>query len=475
MPLVKGRNSLFSNSFFIFITRFFPSLANLLVVIWYSRYLPMEAYGNYQRFWIQLYVIYPLACFGIHVLIVTYSRGFILALLDKIKVKYYAWYALWIIVLSALFALLECSALSITFIIPFLFLAAWSVSTILESFLIVCRNYSSLISVNILYTTAFCFIHWYVLRDGFSLPLLFTYLLIIVGLRMCIYAGIAMADIKRKNTEAHEELEIPKVRALWLHLGVYDVIQMLFSGIDKFIIALVLTASTSAIYYNGAQNIPFLPLLLSAAGSAVLMQLTTTKKADETANIILFMNRLGRVLSCIVFPLFFFLFFFRHELIMTLLPKYALSIPVFAVAILVLPVRTYSFTTVLQRLHKGNIINAGSLADLLLACGLMYPLYKWIGLPGVALSFVISTYLQASFYLFYTAKLLHTSPFKLIPYINWIVKLIVFAIVFIVIHYACNQYFTRNISLILGIVLMILSVIISLVIELNKQRKDVSI
>jgi O-antigen/teichoic acid export membrane protein len=448
-------------------------MANLLVVIWYSRHLPLAAYGNYQHFWIQLNVIYPLACFGIHLLIITYSQGFVLNLLRRINARQYALYALWVIALSAVFALLQCNALDITFIIPFLFLLAFSLSVILESFLIVFRNYAALTIINILYSAAYWLIHFYVLKQGFSLQALFMYLLAVTAIRLCFYLVMAVRNIKQNKGAAFtEDVNITRTRHLWLHLGLYDVLQMLFSWIDKFIISLVLAAGLSAVYFNGSQNIPFLPLLLSAAGSAVLMQLATGRHKDEQESIIDLMNQSGRVLSCIVFPVFFFLFFFRQELIVTLLSdKYIPAIPVFAVSLLVLPVKAYSFTTVLQRLHKGGVINTGAIADLIFACALMYPLYQWMGLPGVAMSFVITTYLQAGFYLFYAAKLLKTSPLKLIPYLNWLIKLIVFATVFIIIRYVGNVYFTGKIALILGGAVMSALIVASLSVEMARQKK----
>src|SRR3954464_14128327 len=119
MPLPKAKsNPLLSNSFSVFITRFFPSLANLLVVIWYSRHLSRELYGSYQHFWIQMNVIYPLACFGIHVLAITYSEGFIRGLLKIISRKYYLLYALWVVMLSSVFAGLQSGTLGISFMIP---------------------------------------------------------------------------------------------------------------------------------------------------------------------------------------------------------------------------------------------------------------------------------------------------------------------------------------------------------------------
>ncbi len=466
-------STLFSNSFFIFIIRFFPSLANLLVVIWYSRHLPQAMYGNYQHFWIQLYVLCPLACMGIHVLAVTYRPGFIMKLLSIIKSKQYAYYAIWVVLLGGIFAWLQYEALSVSLFIPFLFFICYTLTIIFESLLIVFRNYQSLIATNLVYSIAFFGIHWYVLGHGFSLQVIFTYLLIITILRLCLYSGIAIANMQRYNEEEHdEEYHIGKIRTLWLHLGLYDVTQVLFNSIDKFIISLVISAQLSAIYYNGSQNIPFLPLLLGAAGSAVLIQLARGSKKDEAKDATQLMNQLGRILSCIVFPVFFFLFFFREPLLVGLLgEKYRPAVPVFMVSVLVLPVRAYHFTTVLQRMHKGNIINIGSVCDLLLACALMYPLYLWKGLPGVALSFVISTYAQATFYLVYTSKLLNVSFLRLIPYVNWLIKLIVFASLFIAIRYACDGHFTGKIQLILGGVAMVVMIGVSLLAENKKQKK----
>jgi hypothetical protein len=147
------------------------------------------------------------------------------------------------------------------------------------------------------------------------------------------------------------------------------------------------------------------------------------------------------------------------------------AIPIFMVSILVLPVRAYSFTTVLQRMHKGAVINAGAIADLLVACGLMYPLYRWLGLPGVALSFVMSTWLQASFYLIYTARLLKVSAFRLLPGVNWLVKLIVFAVIFIIIRYGTHLYFNEKISLVLGALTMVIAISVSLWAEFKNQGK----
>lgn len=471
LPPAKN-NSLFSNSLFIFLTRFFPSLASTLIVIYFSKYLPKDTYGAYQNFWIQLNLLYPIACFGVHVLIITYSAPFLIRLKDWLSSNSYYLFGLWLMLLSGVFAVLQYKALHIHFAIPYLFLFTFSLSFIFESILIVFKNFKTLVVVNITYATAFLFFHWWMLHYEYSLNWLFMCLLGVSLFRFICYAIVAGLQIRRQHHEETEEaIPIKDIRSLWLHLGAYDVVQNSSNWIDKFAISVLFTAQVSAVYANGTLNIPFLPILLSAAGSAVLLQLGGAKHDDHTQHSLTLVNQSGRMLSCIMFPLFFFFLCFRYEVFDVLFSgKYTASVPLFLISILVIPVRAYSFTTILQNRHKGAIINTGAVGELLLACLLMYPLYILMGLPGLALSFVISTYLQAIFYLVYTGRLLQVPVLSLIPLANWVIKLIVFATVFIVIHYLLTQCFTGVISLILGTILSIICIVVSLQIELKTVR-----
>ena len=149
--LIKtGKNTLTGNSFFIFIIRFFPSLANLLVMIWYARHLSGDVYGHYQNFWVALYVISSLICLGIHVLIITYSPAFVVKLLKNVTAGQYALYVAWGVILSSLFALLQYRYVHLSFIVSFVFLLCFAFAVLLESFLIVFGNYKSLVVINIL-------------------------------------------------------------------------------------------------------------------------------------------------------------------------------------------------------------------------------------------------------------------------------------------------------------------------------------
>jgi hypothetical protein len=124
----------------------------------------------------------------------------------------------------------------------------------------------------------------------------------------------------------------------------------------------------------------------------------------------------------------------------------------------------------LQKKHKGGIVNKGAIMEIILACVLMYPLYRWLGLPGVALSFVFTTYLQATYYLYHTARVLQVPMLALLPLGNWITKLLIFAALLFFVHLLSTLYFPARIALFLGSIFTILVVMISLYIEIKALR-----
>ena len=471
MPLPKLRsNSLLGNSFFIFIIRFFPSVANLVVLLYYSRQLDKTSYGNYQNFWIQLNIIAPIAYFGINALITTYAPDAIAKLARTLNAKQYLLYGGWLVLLSLGFAWMQYHTLGIGFLVPFLFMFTFAAGIIIESFLVVFKNFRILSVINLLYSLCYVGIHKLVLDSGYTPYHLFLSLLLLNSARITISLVIARNNFKRFSSEDAELRSLREIRTLWLHLGFYDVIQTFSMWIDKFFVSLLLTASLSAIYFNGTQNIPFLPIILSATGSAVLIQMAKVDAADEKAYLRYLMNLSARYLSNIVFPLFFFLIFFRYELFGVLLPGYEASVPIFFVYLFMVPFRAYSFITVFQKLHKGHIGNIGAAGELVLASLLMYPLYKLFGLPGVMLSFIISSYTQCAFYFYHMSRLMETSAYHLVPVRNWLIKCIVFSLLFMILHYLVTSFFGAKISLMIGIGVMVITVLTALFVEITLQK-----
>lgn len=466
----KSSNVLFSNSILIFLARFFPQLAVILVIIFFSRQLETDVYGNYQGFWTQVYLLNTVACLGIPAFFMTYRPAYVAGILQHLKPFQVLFYICWVLGISGLFSYLQHSVEVLPWYLSFFFLLAYSFSSLCESLLIISRRYALLVPVNIVYATVFCLLHWLYLQNDITYFDLFEGLLFLCVVRLIVYLPVIRQFLKAGVAEPIDN--IGTIRALWVHLGFYDVSQMFFKWIDKFIISLMVSAGVFAVYYNGTIDIPFIPLLLGAVGGASLMQLAGSKKTGNR-NALTVVLQSSRLLSCAIFPLFFFLVFFRQELFdVVFLSKYNAALPIFIVSILSLPLNAYNLTTILQNHHKGLIINTGAVLDLLIALGLMYPFYKAWGLPGVAFSFVLSSYIQAVFYLYHTSRILQVPALALLPIGNWLVKLIIFSTLFIAFHYVLQAGFTAQNVLICGSVLVIVTITAALLIELTLLKRQ---
>lgn len=469
LPAVKNR-SLLSNSFFIFLIRFLPTVANLIVLLYYSRQLDKHNYGTYQNFWIQLNFIYPLACFGIHVLITTYSPEFVVRQLKRLRSSRYYMYGGWLLLLSAVFAFLQYREQSIGWLVPMLFMLAYTLGIIAESFLVIFRRFRALLAINGIYAVAYLAAHYFILQQKQSLSVLFIYLLVISIVRLVVSGWLVVTAMRLTPGNDDNNKTIGEIKKLWLNLAFYDILQNVSNWIDKFSVSLFLPAALSGVYYNGTQNIPFLPIILAASGNAVLMQLSKVKAEDEHASLVQLMNYTARYLGNVVYPLMFFLMFFRVEVFSVLFPKYMDAVPLFFIMLFILPFRNFSFITVFQKLHRAELGTAGAVGDLVLATLLMYPLYRLMGLPGMALSFIISSYLQCIFYFYHMTRLLRVKAWQLVPVRNWLVKIPVFILLFKTLHYLLSSYFSAKTSLLAGLSVMGATILIALFIEMKLDK-----
>lgn len=462
----NSNNGYIGNSILIFLIRVFPSLANILVVVFFSRLLEKGDYGIYQNFWVNVLLLSSIASLGIQSFIVTYSSASIASLLKSMRTYQYALIVLWVLLIGIVFGMLQKEGVGMNMFFAISFLSVYAFSIIFESLLTAFRKFKVLVWFSLIHTLIFGWLHWLYIKGAFAVDMLFLYLLVLGVVRLLPYMFISIKEAAKHKKEEHD---IKAIRKLWLHVGFFEVSQRLLTLVDKFIIGLILSSELFAIYFNGTIQIPFLPLLLGAVGSAMLMQMADNEH-QEDKQLLKMITHSGKVLSAVVFPLFFFFLVYRYELFhVVFTSKYESAIPIFLVSILVLPLRAYNFTTVLQNRHKGATINMGVLIDLLGILLLIYPLYQWLGLPGVALSFVLSSYIQGAYYLYQTAKLLQVPFYHLVPVIDWAKKLIVFGLITIGIRYLLLEVFTEQIVLILGIAITFVIVATALFRELKQN------
>ena len=465
--------SFIGNSLYLFAAKFFPALATLLVWMHFSKELSIEQYGHYQSYWIQLATLMGIATIGFPIFVLTYSAAQAMAILRSLKRKEIFIYIFFISALATLFVALQSNENQLSIWLPALFFILYTAVLLSDSLLINFRSFLAVTIINLVYAIVFVAVHIWIMGKGYDLEALLKALLILLFVRLL--ANLFFIKLKAKTIVTGDiaEGEWKKIKKLWLQLGINDVVQVLFRWGDKFILSFLLAKELFAVYTNATIEIAFLPLIFSAVSSAAVQHWAhqqATKTVNDQINLLLYS---ARILSSIVFPLFFFLLFFREEFLMTIFSeKYISGVWIFVCAQLVLPVRAYPFTALLQSHHRGDLINKGSILDFILAIALMYPLYLIMGLPGVALAFVISTYWQAGYYLIQSARLLQLPALHLIPLSLLLRKFLIFAVLFGTAYFIFSTLFSSTASVFwAGIFLLFLSGGASLLREWNKNTK----
>ncbi|WP_212590419.1 lipopolysaccharide biosynthesis protein [Hymenobacter gelipurpurascens] len=450
MPKPGGSTSgtLLGNSAYIFLIRFFPALASVAALVWLSRYMEPAYYGRYQSFWVQWQVLQVVACLGLPTLVLSYPAARVSGLAKGITRKQAALLGSWMLLVAIGFALLQQYVGS-----PF---GPWQAGTflllstpvaVLEAFALLGRQLRSVALLNVAYAGVFGLSHAFLVGRLLNSEQLLGWLLVANLLRL-----VALGQLARRHYRSQESavpIQLHTVQSLWMHTALNEVVQMLFRWVDKFALNFVLPAALFALYFNGTLDVPFLPLLLGATGSALLLHFNQPGLPD--AERLATLKSAATVLSAIVFPLFFFLLFFRYELFgVVFAHRYDGAVPLFLVSSLVLPLRAYNFTALLQHKGCGRVITTGALLDLLLAFALMYPLYRLLGLSGVALAFVISTYCQAGYYLAQTAQLLGQSWVDLLPCRPWLFQFVGFGIGLFLLHSLLAAVFSEQLMVVVG-------------------------
>lgn len=339
-------------------------------------------------------IVNVIITFGFASVILSSDLNFLFSFIKKNKKKVTIFYSiLWITGLAAFFLFAKNFSDSLKLLLIG-FMIIQNVSTITETFLIKRQGEKISFTINFVYALFFLGWHIYVLNTNYSLFYLITGITIVSFLKW-----IAMLLIPAKSSApATTHVSEKEFLNHWSYLGINSVLGIISKWIDKFFLLYILTAADFAIFFNGSFEVPLFGLLISVLGSFLLIEIS--HNTQMTSKIINLYRESFNMLSSIVFPLFLFLFFFRHELFSIIFnDKYNASLPIFVISIFIIPLRINNYSVILLCFSKGKKILAGSLLDISIAIVLMLILYPIMGMRGIALAIVIGTYCQVIFYL----------------------------------------------------------------------------
>ena len=385
-------------------------------MIVFSRKLNYDDYGKFQSVWMYTNIVNVIINFGLSAVILSTNLNFLFSFIQKNRSRLTIFYSiLWICGLTAFFLFAKNFATSLKFLL-IAFIIIQNISTVVETLLIKRQGEKISFEINFIYSISFFGWHLYILYTNYSLYSLISGICILSILKL-----IAMILVPSKK-ELHEEtIDEKHFLSHWIYLGLNDVVGVISKWMDKAFLLYLLTTTDFAIFFNGSFEIPLFGLLISVTGSFLLIEISGDLHLGD--KIIKLFRENFKALSTVVFPLFFFLFFFQKELFSFVFnDKYNASLPIFAISIFVLPIRINNYSTVLQCFSEGKKILWGSVLDIFIAAILMLILYPIMHTQGIALAIVIATYCQVFYYLWHSAQILHTSILKIVPFKKLILK-----------------------------------------------------
>lgn len=415
--------------FWLLLSRIMPLFALFIITIIYSRQLSYDDYGRFQSVWMYANIVNVIISFGISAVILSTNINFLFSFIKNNRKILGAFYSiLWVMGLIAFYLFAKNFDVSLKLLL-IIFIITQNIVTASETLLIKRGKEKASSIINFLYALLFLGWHLYILLTTYSLYHLIVGIIIISILKL-----IAIAAIRVKNEEFEETINEKHFLNHWFFLGMNDVLGVIARWMDKLFLLYLLTATDFAVFFNGSFEIPLFGLLISVTGSFLLIEISGDIRL--TNKITRLYSESFKVLSSIVFPLFFFLFFFREELFsLAFNDKYNASIPIFAISIFILPMRINNYSAILQCFSQGKKVLWGSLLDIIIASILMLTLYPLIGTRGIVLAIVISTYCQNFYYLWNSAKILNISIFRLLPLQTLIIKFLIILILYFILSF----------------------------------------
>lgn len=383
-------------------------IIQVAVVIFFSHGLSLEQYGDYQFIWMFVNFFSILSLFGLSNFILSTRIEIVFAIIAKYK-KLVIRLLILVNIGAILFLSFSKNGLdNVERILLILLLILQNISSLIDAIAVKNEQEKKLAKATFLYLILFSLAHiwFYFHQENFLLLLIL--LLTATLLKIFLLYNPTLPSWKSVSATSSQSSQ-------WLFLGLNEVLAITVKWIDKWVLIFFLSSTQFAIYFNGSYEIPIFILAVSAIGNVALVEFSNKEK-DTVVNAKLFYGKIALFMAIWVFPSFWFFQQFGSEFIEAMFgEKYLPSIPIFLVSIWVLPVRIIHSTAVLQSLGKSQIILKGSLLDLAVAIVLMIAFYQFWELKGVALAFVIATYLQVAYYLHHSSKLLGIKIIELLP------------------------------------------------------------
>ena len=395
---------------YLFIARLLPILVLFVITVLFARKLSYNEYGTFQSVWMYSNIINVIITFGFTSIILSTNESLLNSFIINNRQQIIFFYSLLTILTLFVFYSYARNLTLSTILLLIAFTLTQNIIAIKEIYLIKYERQQQLFYINIFYTLFFLLWHFYILFQGYDLNKL------IIGI--IILSIIKIFAIRSHRTllsnQNNLNLSHASFKNHWIFIGINDIIGVFSKWIDKLFLLYLLTPSDFAVFFNGSFEIPLFGLLITVAGNLLMVDISKGLLSSE--NVLKSFDTNYKLLSAIVFPIFFFLLFYNKELFALLFNhKYDASIPVFIISLFILPLRINNYGALLQCYSRGDLVMKGSILDISIVIILMLALYTDLSTKGVAVAVVFGTYAQIFYYLLSASKAINVRFLALFP------------------------------------------------------------
>lgn len=451
----------------VFTGKILPVLSLSIIMILFSRKLSYNDYGQFQMLWIYCNITSVLISFGLSSVILSTSFNYFISFFKTYKRNIFLLYTFGTIItfVAFYFTAKHLSSQIKWLLIIFIFLQC--ICTLIDTLLIKKNLFKVYLFINFIYTPLFFVIHLYFFYNNYLL-----YQLIFCITFLSFVKAIYIFFIPKKMFASDNSKAPDNFISNWLFIGINEITGIVARWLDKIFLLYLLSSANFAIFFNGAFEIPLFGILISSIENIMLTNMSADILNKQAAKNIF--KESFKILSIIAFPLFFFLLTMHSEAFDIIFKnKYNASIPVFLISIFIIPIRITHYGVILQCYGQSKKITFGALMDIGLSLLLMFILYPLMGTRGVALAIVISTYLQAGYYLWQSAVIMQVKINVLIPY-SFLLKLLMgLAVVYGMLYYV-KQYF-NNVEVFFAVLMFTIVIIGAGLAIYLKQTKELNV
>jgi len=235
--------------------------------------------------------------------------------------------------------------------------------------------------------------------------------------RIARLEGAGVYSIEAVSMVQGGSLGVVEVIKYAFPVGLSNLLGLINKYVDRMVVIAVASVETFASYSVAAFELPFVSIITGSLATTLIPEYANHHEKGDAKLTVEYWNRSGSVVACFMIPLAIGSIAYSRDIITILFsPKYLDIVLVFAIYQLILPVRSFSFGSVLYATGNSRLVLLNIAMTVLVNVAGNIVGYKAFGLPGLAGATVLSVWFMAAVQLMQIKRVLRTSFSCLVPW-----------------------------------------------------------